>query len=160
MTATDPYAFFRQVIESDLPYFARCMGAGASLRYALWENILNSLQFQFQEQIGGWHSDTWVMVVQDQPIFILENAGQGISLTGPPSWKDDPHQMMLAWQASLVHFFLRLRLPEVSIVVQPNHTGEVIALERLGCLREEPAVDAIDDLLRFKCRPEVFMPVI
>ena len=160
MRVNEPYAFFRQVIESDLPYIAQCMGAGMGLPYAAWAAILESLRLQFHDEEHGWRPYALVMVVEDSPVFLLENVGDQLFFTGPPSWSDHSRRMMLAWQAALIHFFLRLRRTEVNIVVQAHRTTEIKALERLGCRRTGTFTDRIGAYHRFSCRPEELCPVI
>jgi hypothetical protein len=160
MPTSEPYAFFRHVLESDLPHIAQCIGAGAGLPYARWNNILNSLQLQFEDAEDSWRPHTWVMVVEGRPIFLLEEVGQQIYFTGPPSWGDHSRRMMLAWQASLVHFFIRLHRQEVRIVVQAYRQAELKALERLGCEREGLIRDKSGTHYLLVCRPEAFTPVI
>ena len=69
MQLNEPYSFFRQVIESDLPYIAQCIGAGAGLPYATWGNILHSLRLQFRDEEDSWRPYAWVLVVEDSDFF-------------------------------------------------------------------------------------------
>jgi len=160
MKRNEPYAFFRQVIESDLPYIAQCIGAGAGLPYSAWGNIHRSLELQFQDEEDCWRPYSWMMVVEDRPAFLLESIGDEVFFTGPPSWADHSRRMMLAWQAALIHFFLHLRRPEVCIVVQAHRAAELQALERLGCRRADTYTDRSGVHHRLICRPDDFRPVI
>ena len=160
MKPNEPYAFFRQVIESDLPYIAQCIGAGAGLPYSAWGKILRSLELQFRDEEDSWRPYTWMLVVEDRPVFLLESIGDEVFFTGPPSWADETNRMMLAWQAALIHFFLHLRRQEVCIVVQAHRTAETQALERLGCRRTGMYTDRSGVHYRLHCRPEDLRPVI
>jgi hypothetical protein len=68
--------------------------------------------------------------------------------------------MALVWQASLVHFFLRLRRQEVRMVVHVTRHAEVTALENLGCRRESVYTDRNGTHYIFVCRPEDLRAVI
>lgn len=160
MQLNEPYSFFRQVIESDLPYIAQCIGAGAGLPYATWGNILHSLHLQFRDEEDSWRPYAWVLVVEDRPVFLLESIGDQLFFTGPPSWGEHSRRMMLAWQAALVHFFLRLRRKEVNIAVQALRTTELNALEKLGCRRTGTFADRGGMHYHLSCRPEELCPVI
>jgi hypothetical protein len=154
MTSTGPHAFFRQVAADDLPYFARCMGAGAGLPYTRWENILGSLELQFRDEEDSWRPHARVMVVEGRPVFLLEDTGDQVFLTGPPSWVDHTRRMTLVWQAALVYFFIQLRRSEVRMVVHAYRAAEVTAVERLGCTRESVYTDRSGMHYRYICRPE------
>jgi hypothetical protein len=160
MISTGPHAFFRQVEEGDLPYFAHCIGVGAGLPYARWEKILGSLELQFRDEEDCWRPQAWVMAVGDRPIFLLEDTGDQVFLTGPPSWGGHTRRMALVWQASLVHFFLRLQRREIRMVVHITRHAEVTALENLGCRRESVYTDRNGTHYIFVCRPEDLRAVI
>lgn len=160
MTSNEPYSFFRQVIESDLPYIAQCIGAGAGLPYATWDKILHSLQLQFRDKENSWCPYAWVLVVEDRPVFLLESIADQLFFTGPPSWQEHSRRMMLAWQASLVHFFLRLGCKEVHIAVQEHRTTELRALEKLGCRRTGTFTDRGGTHYLMTCTPEELCPVV
>lgn len=160
MISTGPHAFFRQVVEGDLPYIARCMGAAAGLPYARWENILGSLELQFRDEEDSWRPQAWVMAVGDRPVFLLEDTGDQVFLTGPPSWGEHTRRMALVWQAALVHFFLRLQRREVRMVVQATREAEVKALENLGCRRESVYINGIGTHYLYVCRPDDLRAVI
>ena len=160
MTSTGPHAFFRQVMEDDLPYIAHCIGVGAGLPYARWERILGSLELQFRDEEDSWRPQAWVMVLEDRPVFLLEDAGGQVFLTGPPSWRTHTRRMALVWQAALVHFFLRLQRTEVRMAVLATHEAEVKALENLGCRRECEYEDRSGTHYLYVCRPEDLRAVI
>ena len=160
MTPREPYAYFREVVQSDLPYFAQCMGAGTGLPYGRWNNIYESLLLQYKDEEDTWRPTTRVMVVEGRPVFLLEMVQDILFFTGPPSWREHPRRMMLAWQASLVYFFLRMGFQEVKVIVEEYQSGELIALERLGCRKESIVRHRSGSQYRFVCRVEDFMPVI
>jgi hypothetical protein len=160
MTSNEPYAFFRQVIESDLPYIAQCLGAGAGLPYAAWGAILQSLRLQFYDAEDGWKPYAWVMVIEGRPVFLLESIDDQLFFTGPPSWADHSRRMMLAWQAALIYFFLRLGRDVVNVAVQAHRATEVKALQRLGCRKTGAFTDRSGTYFRLSCRREEFCPVI
>ncbi|MDO6433029.1 hypothetical protein Q4E93_20645 [Flavitalea sp. BT771] len=160
MLSTGTHAFFRQVEEGDLAYFAHCIGVGAGLPYAKWEKILGSLELQFRDKENCWRPQAWVMAVEDRPVFLLEDTGDQVFLTGPPSWGGHTRRMALVWQAALVHFFLRLQRAEVRMVVQASRAAEVKALENLGCRRESVYTDRSGTHYFYVCRPEDLRAVI
>jgi hypothetical protein len=136
------------------------MGAGAGLPYNRWENILGSLILQFRDAEDCWRPNTWVMVVERRPVFLLEMIEGQLYFTGPPSWGDHSRRMMLAWQASLVHFFLKLGLQEIRMTVPAYRSGEVTALERLGCCKEGVLAERSGTYYQYICRASTFLPVI
>jgi len=150
--------FVRPLEEKDLPYTTRWYGKYAGLPRSEWSLILQQYQEQFRDPDDPWRTNAHVMVAGKRPVFLLElTAGQAYLLTSP-SIATNPRRLMLAWQAALVYLFLQAKLPEVRINVHAGNKAEVVALERLGCLKETVHKEKSGLHYMYLCSCEDFKP--
>ena len=153
-----PNYFVRPLEEKDLPYATRWYGKCAGLPRDEWNLILQQYQEQFRDPNDPWRTTTHVMVAGRRPIFLLElSAGQAFLLTSPVI-ATNPRRLMLAWQAALVYIFLQAKLAEVRINVHSVNKAEVVALERLGCLKETVHKEKSGLHYMYLCSVEDFKP--
>jgi hypothetical protein len=167
---------FRRLKVTDMHWLSGWLGTGGPQSQAIRETLQTALKKYYHHL---WHSqrvNTWVMTLNRRPVLcltLLRLTDQEITppfrksgcrhqlyLLASPSIHQNDRKLMLAWQASSVHAFLKMGLTCVQVHIHDSQTAENDALLMLGYYLVGISSEEYGTINVYECRREDFRPVL